>query len=110
MSLLSGLVTACLRIAARRWPAQMRDERLREWTAELPMMGPWSRLGFAWSLASSPPIKDTRGVPGGWREFLPALGRGVQPVLAVIAMGFVCLGLARGVPAVGSWILQLLRG
>lgn len=61
---LAWLVTACLRTAIHRWPAGQRDERMREWAAELHVMDDWSRLRFAWSLAWSPPIDDN-GVPRG---------------------------------------------
>jgi hypothetical protein len=109
MKALAWLVAVCLRVAVRRWPEVQREERMREWSAELYVMGTWSRLRFAWSLAWSPPVDDD-GVPRGWRETLPAFGRGLRPVLALIGAGLVCLGLANGVPASGSWILTVLRG
>lgn len=109
MRALAWLVAGCLRMAVRRWPEGQREERMREWSAELYVMSIWSQLRFAWSLAWSPPVRDD-GVPRGWRETLPAFGRGLQPVLALIGMGFACVGLARGVPALGSSILEILRG
>jgi hypothetical protein len=54
-----GLVGALQRAAVRRWPAHLRDEQSREWTAELEALRdqPRSRLrrlGFVLSLALGP--------------------------------------------------------
>jgi hypothetical protein len=109
MNMLAWLVSVCLRIAVARWPEAQREERRREWSAELHVMGAWSRLRFALSLAWSPPVDDD-GVPRGWRETLPAFGRGLRPVLALMGMGFGCIQIANGVPGIGIWILTLSRG
>jgi len=109
MRALAWLVAVCLRVAARRWPEGQREERMREWSAELHIMGMWSRLRFAWSLAWSPYVGDGR-VLWDWRVTLPAVGRGLPPVLALIGTGLACVGLARGVPALGSSLVEIARG
>lgn len=38
MTVIDGFTQRCLRVAARRWPAEVRDERYREWTAEMHMV------------------------------------------------------------------------
>jgi hypothetical protein len=89
------LERAALHVAWRRWPVRLRDERRREWEAELavlasePDRGPLARsvgrLRFALSLAWSPPVEDEHGVPRGWHEVLPGLGRAVRAPLALMA-------------------------
>jgi hypothetical protein len=79
-------------MAVRRWPAQLREEQRREWTAELEALRgePGSarrRLGFVWSLAMSPGPAEGSGVRG-WRELLPGLGARLRP-----AAGFAVLSL-----------------
>ncbi|MFG1658615.1 hypothetical protein ACGFIY_19020 [Micromonospora chersina] len=63
------LAGVLLRAAARRWPAELRDELVREWDAELHVLAGrgqrWRMLGFAASLAVSragAPVVD-RAVP-----------------------------------------------
>ncbi|MFG3579086.1 hypothetical protein [Micromonospora chersina] len=63
------LAGVLLRAAARRWPAELRDELVREWDAELHVLAgrgeQWRMLRFAASLATSragAPVVD-RAVP-----------------------------------------------
>lgn len=57
------LVTA----AARRWPADLRDELAREWHAELAALGPgWRGLAFAASLAAAPAVEEEGAEPTSW--------------------------------------------
>ncbi len=103
-------IKSLLRIAAGRWPASVRDERAREWAAEMHHIGPWGRLRFAWSLAVSPPI-DEDGVPLGWREVLPAFGRGLRPLLALFGYGLLCVAMAVLVVPFGTLsITQIVLG
>jgi hypothetical protein len=93
------LERAALHIAWRRWPAQLRDERRREWEAELAVLATEpdrgrlarsvGRLRFALSLAWSPPVEDEHGVPRGWHDVLPVLGRGLRSLLALMATALV---------------------
>ncbi|MET3425481.1 hypothetical protein BJ973_004693 [Actinoplanes tereljensis] len=60
-------------MAARRWPAGIRDEMAREWHAELAAIeaepgGRRRALGYALSLLTSPPLRDRTGAPRGWAE------------------------------------------
>jgi hypothetical protein len=80
----------CLRLAARRWPAALRDELLREWLAELSAVGSGpARWRFALSLLVSPPIRDAAGVPRGWGEAVPAVGPGA----ALLVAGLLLVGV-----------------
>jgi hypothetical protein len=73
----------CLARAARRWPAELREEMHAEWLAELHTLeaeratAP-ERLRYAFSLVAAPPIRDAGGAPRGWGESLapgaPAVG------------------------------------
>jgi hypothetical protein len=120
MSALERVVDSLVRVAARRWPANMRDEQAREWSAELhelrhdPSIGPVARylgqLRYAWSLASSPPVEDENGVPRGWRETLPGFGHGLKPMLMLIGVAFLCTVLASSMPRFGTWALEGFRG
>jgi len=87
-----GLVAALLRTAVQRWPADLRDEQRREWTAELAALREEPRSGlrqlsFALSLAVSPAPDDGTGLRG-WRELLPGFGQRLRP-----AAGFAVLSL-----------------
>jgi hypothetical protein len=93
MNAVGRVAEALLRLAARRWPTEVRDEQAREWAAELHALrtdrgaGATRRaagqLRFAFSLATASPVEDEYGVPGGWREGLPEVGRALRPVLAL---------------------------
>ncbi|GIH07672.1 hypothetical protein Rhe02_57390 [Rhizocola hellebori] len=104
------MVEQLLRIAVSRWPAPLRHERAREWAAEIHHLGRWQRLRFAASLAMSPPI-NRAGVPMGWREMLPALGRGVQPLIVLFFCGLMCWVVAMlAIPMVSIGVTQLILG
>ncbi|WP_117211408.1 hypothetical protein [Allorhizocola rhizosphaerae] len=102
---MKSIIETLMRMAAQRWPASLREQRAREWAAELHHLGHWGRLRFAWSLAMSPPVNDD-GVPLGWRETLPGLGRALQPPLALFAGGLMCLLLAQWIPRFGYGMMQ----
>ena len=100
MSALTSVTSWLVRLAARRWPADVRDEMIREWEAELAALTheggrPAGRLGFALSLAASPPVTDESGVPRGWRESLPGLGPAVKPSAALVLAALAVLALRR---------------
>ncbi|WP_460916905.1 hypothetical protein [Plantactinospora veratri] len=112
------MADALLRIAARRWPAELG--MLPEWRAELaairadPASGPLTRatrqLRFAISLAGSPPGEDGHGVPRGWRELLPGAGRALQTPLALLGAVLLCQVLIGVLEMVGTTVLTLTRG
>ncbi|MFD0580312.1 hypothetical protein [Dactylosporangium darangshiense] len=70
---MNRLVRAAVHVAWRRWPAQLRDERRREWEAELAVLASEpdrsrlartvGQLRYALSLAWSPPVEDEHGIP-----------------------------------------------
>ncbi|AEV85873.1 hypothetical protein ACWT_4854 [Actinoplanes sp. SE50] len=77
MGLLNTLIAAFLRSAARRWPADIRDEMARDWIAELGALQQrpgtaWRRLTFAISLAATPLAIDESGAPRGRWEWMRA--------------------------------------
>ncbi|HZE40646.1 MAG TPA: hypothetical protein VE172_17725 [Stackebrandtia sp.] len=100
MTAIDRLTDEFLKLAARRWPADVRDERRREWSAEIYYLRhdsgrsrsgrAWAQLRYAFSLAASPPVGDENRVPRGWRELLPRLGRRLWPVAAMFGMGVIC--------------------
>ncbi|WP_344254738.1 hypothetical protein, partial [Actinoplanes campanulatus] len=102
---LTRLTRWALRTAARRWPAELREELYREWEAELAYLEtrPGSaarRLGFALSLLASPPARDAAGVPRGWAEARPGIG----PVAALFLVALIGAGL----PGLAGQFLSLL--
>jgi hypothetical protein len=113
------LAEVLLRLAERRWPAEVRDEQAREWAAELhalrtdPGTGALRRasgqLRFALSLAGASPVEDEHGVPRGWREGLPEVGRALRPVLTLVLFGVLAVGVVSGIVQSGcEWGLGLL--
>ncbi|WP_189332596.1 hypothetical protein [Actinoplanes ianthinogenes] len=98
MGFLTRLTAACLRAAARRWPADLRDDLAREWAAELAALEgrsgtAWRRLAFAISLAVTPLTFDEEGAPrGGW-EWLRA-GAALRSASQVALAGAFGMGLA----------------
>ncbi|MBB4745056.1 hypothetical protein BJY16_008515 [Actinoplanes octamycinicus] len=98
MGFLSRLTAACLRAAARRWPADLRDDLAREWAAELDELErrpgtAGRRLAFAISLAITPLSFDEEGAPrGGW-EWLRA-GAALRSASQVALAGAFGMGLA----------------
>ncbi|WP_233578093.1 hypothetical protein [Micromonospora sp. BL4] len=82
-----------LEMAARRWPADVRDDLRREWAAELHVLaesGRWTRMvGFAVSLAVSragAPLVD-RGL---------MRGRARRTVAALLLSPIACVGIVVG--------------
>lgn len=101
MGVVTRVVHACLRLAVRRWPAELRDELSRDWLAELAVLEQqpgttWQRLWFAVSLATGPRADD-EGLPHArgqwWRAPGPVAGASL--VLLLVA-GF-GLGLSAAV-------------
>jgi hypothetical protein len=86
---MSALARRCLDAAARRWPAEIRDEMAREWHAELAAIeaepgGRRRGLAFALSLLTSPPVRDRTGAPRGWAETTGPLAPAAALVLAAL--------------------------
>jgi hypothetical protein len=109
MGFLSDLTGACLRAAARRWPADIRDDMAREWAAELDALRRqhgtgWRRLAFAVSLAVTPLSYDENGAPrGGW-EWLRT-GATLRSASRLLFAGAFGLGIAIAVGmAIGTLI------
>jgi len=95
MGFVNLLIAACLRAAARRWPADIRDDMAREWAAELGMLQTqggtvWRRLAFAVSLATTPLTVDESGAPHGRWELARAgtTLRTVWRLSVAVAFGF----------------------
>lgn len=79
-----GLLAA----AARRWPADIRDDLTQEWHAELNSLGPATRkLAFAASLALSPAVEEADEEPVTWPQRTAAWARtlAVPAVLTLLA-------------------------
>ncbi|MGC4814725.1 hypothetical protein ACLQ29_29700 [Micromonospora sp. DT228] len=94
-----------LGVAARRWPADVREELRREWAAEVHVLaedGRWTRmLGFAASLAVSragAPLVDRRLLRGRARRTAAAL------LLSPIACVAIVAGSAVAMNLVYSWL------
>jgi hypothetical protein len=110
-----------IRRACRRLPGDVRDERYREWAAELPAIvgDPDVRYAFlrtarmlryaAGVARSTRRLPQAVGAPA-WGERQPAIfprPDGVVPAIAAVALWGTLLGLARAFPAVitssGPW-------
>src|SRR5690349_15012056 len=105
--ILTRLTRQALRLAARRWPADLREDLHREWLAELAHLEArpgtaGKRLRFAISLLTSPPVRDAAGVPRGWAEARPALSPAAALMLTAL------LGI--GVGALARPLAQLVFG
>lgn len=99
---MSGTVAAfaeiCVRTAARRWPAAIRDGMAAEWRAELvvlrhdPRLGrgarTWRQLAFAVSLACSPAVGKEDPMTLTWRDRVPALGFAVGRIAVYTGIAF----------------------
>ncbi|MEV4517630.1 hypothetical protein AB0K00_52820 [Dactylosporangium sp. NPDC049525] len=118
MTAADRVAEALLRLAARRWPAEVRAEQAREWAAELHELRTEAGTGagrralgqlrFAFSLAAASPVEDEAGVPRGWREGLPEAGRALQPMALLVIFGLVAVGPGGGVlRALSEWLLGL---
>ncbi|WP_176984712.1 hypothetical protein [Asanoa ishikariensis] len=97
----------------------MRDEHAREWAAELDAIARESHqtrlarvigpLRFAVSLAISPPVLDEHGVPRGWRELLPGLGKTVGPYALLFVVALVVSGpLSSYADGIVRWIASVV--
>lgn len=98
MGFVDRLIAACLRAAARRWPAGQRDDMARDWAAEIAMLRQrrgtgWRRLAFAASLAVTPLTVDESGAPRGRWEWMRA-GATLRTVARVTTAGVFGFGLA----------------
>ncbi|CAM3548817.1 hypothetical protein [Stackebrandtia soli] len=96
MSILDNMTSRLLWVAARRWPAELRDDAHREWNAELA----WLRgddgerrvrrrakeLAYAADLAIAPPPV---GEPNPWRERAPRLRSVLHLVPLFIGIGVI---------------------
>ncbi|MFG1837888.1 hypothetical protein ACGFH8_05540 [Micromonospora sp. NPDC049175] len=89
-----------LGMAARRWPADVREELRREWAAEVHVLaegGRWTRmLGFAASLAVSragAPLVDRRLLRGRARRTAAALLLSPIACVAIVAGSAVAMNL-----------------
>ncbi|MFC4065275.1 hypothetical protein [Actinoplanes subglobosus] len=96
--ILTRLTRWALRTAARRWPADLREDLHREWLAELAHLERQpgrvaERLGFAVSLLTSPPARDATGVPRGWAE----ARSGMSPAAALMLAAVLGIGVVQTV-------------
>ncbi|MBB2947838.1 hypothetical protein FB565_007609 [Actinoplanes lutulentus] len=96
---MSRLARWALDAAARRWPAEIREEMAREWHAELTAIeSQGQRLGYALSLLTSPPVRDRTGAPRGWAETTGSL----TPAAVLVLAGLFTLGVSGLTTAVAS--------
>ena len=99
----------CLARAARRWPAELREELRAEWLAELAALeadqgSARDRLGFALSLLAAPPIRDPNGAPRGWGESL-APG---APAVGLLLAALITLSVSTYSYGLGARLLSLV--
>jgi hypothetical protein len=106
-----------IRRACRRLSEDTRDERCREWTAELPAIlhDPGIRSAFLRSARAlryaAGVYRSSRHLPGTARTPVPDTRQpaifprpdGVIPAIAAVIAWFVLLGLARALPPAGPW-------
>ncbi|WJK38950.1 hypothetical protein O7608_20930 [Solwaraspora sp. WMMA2056] len=87
---MTALTDWCLRIAARRWPADVRPDMLAQWHAELVWLAQQGRhaerLRFAVSLACASPDLDD-DLPHGWRDDRPGSDAVLRPAAALLLIG-----------------------
>lgn len=107
MNTVDRLTRWCLARAARRWPAELREEMRAEWLAELAALeadqvSAKERLGYALSLLAAPPIRDTNGAPRGWGESL-APG---APAVGLLIAALITLSASRYSYSLASWLLS----
>ncbi|MCZ7436193.1 hypothetical protein O7598_07310 [Micromonospora sp. WMMC241] len=100
---MTGRVAAfLLRVAVRRWPAELRDELAREWAAELHELTRtgrrWTMLRFAASLATSraATAPDRAPVPGRLWRTAGVLLLAPPACVAVIVVAALVMNLAYG--------------
>ncbi|WFE28511.1 hypothetical protein O7623_04675 [Solwaraspora sp. WMMD791] len=107
---MTALTDWCLRIAARRWPADVRADMLAQWHAELVWLAQQGRhverLRFAVSLACvSPAIDD---VPHGWRDDRPGPDAVLRPAAALLLIGTAVVAFGTLAPA--NLLLEQVSG
>ncbi len=112
---MSELVGAVVRRAARRWPADMRDEMATEWLAELAAMGRervpgWRRIAYAMSLLMSAPVEEPGRPPRLWREEFPSLGRAASHLLTLVVVAWTAAFAASQLPTFANFLLSEARG
>ena len=125
MNPVSRLTRWCLARAARRWPAELREEMHAEWLAELAALEAEQgtakeRLGYAFSLLATPPIRDANAAPRSWGASLapgaPAVGLLVAALIALsvsayspgLAARLLSLAGVEPVSPGGEWLISLV--
>jgi hypothetical protein len=106
MTAMDQIAHRLLDLAARRWPADIRDEMAREWHAELAAIvaepgGSRQGLGYAFSLFASPPFRDATGAPRGWGETTAPM----TPAFALVLAGLLTLGMNQLITIVVGMLL-----
>ncbi|GAA2638280.1 hypothetical protein GCM10010399_84490 [Dactylosporangium fulvum] len=109
MGVLTRFTRGCLRLAARRWPAELRDDLSRDWLAELAVLegspgAAWRRFTFVVSLAAHPLAYDEDGVPRSRWEWWRAPGPALRAFVGLLLAG----GFAVGVWTAARVLLHLL--
>ncbi|MEU4560458.1 hypothetical protein AB0F72_18940 [Actinoplanes sp. NPDC023936] len=109
MTVVDRLAHRALDLAARRWPAEIRDEMAREWHAELAAIiaephGTRQAIGYAMSLLAAPPVRDGSGAPRGWAETTGTL----MPAGALLCAGLLTLGAAQVARSLVAVLFPLL--
>ncbi|BBH69418.1 hypothetical protein ACTI_61030 [Actinoplanes sp. OR16] len=109
MSARNRLAHRFLDLAAKRWPAGIRDEMAQEWHAELAAIqaepgGTREGLAYAFSLLASPPFRDGSGAPRGWGETTPPMA----PAFAVVFAGMLTLGVTMLAGSLVGYLTPLL--
>ena len=111
-----------IRRACRRLPGEIRDERYREWAAELPAIVGDPDIRFAFLRTSrtlryaAGIYRTTRHLPQAadapaWGERQPAIfprPEGVIPAIAAVIAWAAVIGLARAFPPGGPWTSLIL--
>ncbi|GAA0223429.1 hypothetical protein [Cryptosporangium japonicum] len=125
MNWVGRLARWCLARAARRWPAELREQMHAEWLAELAALEAHQgtakqRLGYAFSLLAAPPMRDADGEPRGWGASLapgaPAVGLLVAALIALsvsayspdLAVRLLNLAGVEPAPPGGAWVVSLV--
>ncbi|WP_285473501.1 hypothetical protein [Actinoplanes sp. NBRC 101535] len=109
MSALHGLTRWAVDAAARRWPAEIRDEMAREWHAEMAAIeaepgGARQAFAFAFSLLTAPPVHDRSGAPRGWSETTGPMA----PAAALMLAGLLIFGFLTSTFSVSMMLLAPL--
>ncbi|RAO05556.1 hypothetical protein [Micromonospora noduli] len=105
-----------LELAARRWPAEVRDDLRREWAAELHALaesGRWTTMvGFAASLAVSragAPIVDRTVMHGRAGRTVAALLLSPIACVGIVALGVLALFSVDSLLVRASWVERAQR-